>query len=196
MSHFDAEYWNKRYDSADTHWDMGKVSPPLQEYFDQLTNKEEAILIPGCGNAYEAHYLLNKGFTNVTLIDISDKLIDKLWEQLGVAYEGKIRIINEDFFELKGEYDLIVEQTFFCALDPSLRKDYAHKVHELLKPGGKLVGVLFNREFEGKTEPPFGGNKEEYIHLFSPLFKLNTMEPCYNSIVPRAGFELFVIMQK
>lgn len=196
MSHFDAEYWNKRYTSAETHWDMGKVSPPLQAYFDQLTDKNIAILIPGCGNAYEAHYLLNQGFTNVTLIDISAVLIDKLWEQLGVSYEGKVKIINEDFFELKGEYDLIVEQTFFCALDPSLRKEYVHKVHELLKPAGKLAGVLFNREFEGKDEPPFGGTKDEYEKLFSPLFKIKTMEPCYNSITPRAGNELFVIMEK
>jgi methyl halide transferase len=60
-------------------------------------------------------------------------------------------LLQADFFELntgKGkhlpEFDLIVEQTFFCAIDPSLRKNYFKKVHQLLKPGGKLVGLLFN----------------------------------------------------
>lgn len=195
MSHFDADYWNKRYENAETRWDMGTVSPPLQTYFDQLTDKNIAILIPGCGNAYEAHYLLNKGFTNITLIDISDKLIDKLKKQLGPLYEKEVKIVHEDFFEFKGLFDLIVEQTFFCALDPDQREAYVHKTHELLKPGGKLMGVLFDCDFGEKKEPPFGGNKGEYTALFAPLFHIKTMEACYNSIPPRAGHELFMILK-
>lgn len=43
---------------------------------------------------------------------------------------------------------VLMEQTFFCAINPSLRKDYVAKMHELLAPNGKLVGVLFDKEFE------------------------------------------------
>ena len=99
-----------------------------------------------------------------------------------------------DFFELDKQFDLVLEQTFFCAIDPALRKKYVSKMHEIIKPGGKLVGVMFNRSFEGG--PPFGGEANEYRELFEPYFKVKVMEPCYNSISPRKGAEVFVVMVK
>jgi len=186
----DKNYWDKRYHDRETGWDIGKVSRPLKEYIDQLANKDIAILIPGCGNAYEAEYLLQQGFTNITLIDISPSLVHSIEQKLA-AYSGKqLQVICDDFFKLNRQFDLVLEQTFFCALDPSLRKNYVSKMFEILKPGGKLAGVLFNRSFEGG--PPFGGNQKEYEALFSGEFIIKTMEACYNSIEPRKGSELFI----
>ncbi len=68
-------------------------------------------------------------------------------------------------------------------------------MHELLKPSGKLVGVLFEGEL-GTQFPPFGGSREEYLSYFQPLFKVLVMEPCYNSIPPRRDKELFFILEK
>ena len=100
-----------------------------------------------------------------------------------------------NFFDLTGSYDLIIEQTFFCALNPSMRKQYAAKVHELLKPEGKLVGVLFNTDF-AHDGPPFGGSRKEYIQIFSPYFNLDIIEDAHNSIKPRQGNELFIKFTK
>ena len=187
-------YWSSRYQNNDAAWDMGKVSPPLKNYFDQLTNKSISILIPGCGNAYEAEYLLQNGFKNITLIDISPVPVDKLKKQLSAFLHKEINIICGNFFALNQTFDLIVEQTFFCAIDPSLRINYVHKMHELLNVKGKLVGVFFNRTFD--AGPPFSGSKAEYDMLFRNKFIIKMMEECYNSITPRQGSELFVIMQK
>jgi len=185
------EYWSKRYAENDAVWDMGRISPPLKGYIDQLTDKDIAVLIPGCGNAHEAEYLIQQGFTNVTLIDISELLVEELKKKFT---SGNPRIIFGDFFELNEKFDLILEQTFFCALDPSLRAKYADKMHELLSDEGKLAGLLFDKDFDGG--PPFGGSKEEYEDLFSQKFKIVKMEPCYNSVEPRAGAELFFILKK
>lgn len=190
----DATYWNDRYQQQQTGWDVGYVSTPLKEYIDQLSNKDIAILIPGCGNSYEAEYLLQQGFTNITLIDISPLLTQQLGEKFSEYMGNQLNIITGDFFALEGQYDLILEQTFFCALEPSLRDEYVRKMHSLLKPGGKLVGVLFDRMFEGG--PPFGGSQEEYKGLFAPLFNIQVLAPCYNSIKPRTGTEVFMIAQK
>lgn len=182
----DADYWSNRYLQQQTGWDIGHGSTPLVEYLQTLTDKNVSILIPGCGNAYEAEWLLQNGFNNVTVLDISPVLTAALEEK----FKGQhITIITGNFFEHKGQYDLILEQTFFCALDPILRPNYVYQMHQLLKPGGKLVGVLFNKEFEGG--PPFGGSKEEYQTLFSKLLNIKKMEPCYNSIPPRKDAELF-----
>ncbi len=187
-------YWSSRYQNNDVAWDMGEVSPPLKEYFDQLTDKSISILIPGCGNAYEAEYLLQMGFKNITLVDISPVLVNKLKKQFSDFLNKEINIICGNFFTLTQTFDLIVEQTFFCAIDPSLRTDYANKMHELLNANGKLTGVFFNRTFD--AGPPFSGSKTEYNLLFKNKFQIITMEDCYNSINPRKGSELFVILQK
>ena len=190
----DPSYWDDLYRNQETAWDLGYVSTPLKEYFDQLTNKHQSILIPGCGNSYEAEYLLSKGFTNITVIDISPLLTERLKNKFGTRYKNELTILTGDFFSLKGQFDLIIEQTFFCALDPTLRKEYAEQIKKLLKPGGKLAGVFFDREFpEG---PPFGGNMEEYRMLFIPHFEILKMERCYNSIAPRKNTEVFIIMKK
>ncbi len=186
----DKEYWEGRYLQKETGWDLGQVSPPIKAYIDQLHNKEINILIPGCGNAYEANYLLEKGFTNITLIDLSPTLVEQLKLNLNASQYPNLKVICGDFFSLHGKFDLIIEQTFFCALHPSLRKDYCKKMSELLAPKGKLVGLLFNRNFE--NNPPFGGSTHEYEELFSNCFQIQKMEPCYNSIAPRQGSELFV----
>lgn len=185
------DYWQERYESGETGWDMGEVSPPLKAYFDQLTNKSLRILIPGCGNSYEAEYLVQNGFTDVTVIDIAPGPVERLKTVLREHHNEQIKVILGDFFDHTGTYDLIVEQTFFCALDPALRKKYVEKMHTLLAPGGWIAGVMFGVIFD-KPGPPFGGTPEEYRALFSPVFEILTLDLCYNSHPKRMGNEVFV----
>ena len=109
--------------------------------------------------------------------------------------DGKMKILCCDFFELNGQFDLIIEQTFFCALDPSLRQKYAVKMHSLLNSNGKISGLLFSFPLTDEG-PPFGGSIDEYHTNFNKLFDIQTMEKCYNSIQPRKDRELFIIFNK
>jgi len=188
-----AEYWNNRYKENEFGWDTGSITEPLKTYFDQLENKNISILIPGAGNSYEAEYLFNKGFKNVTVVDFAQEPLTNIKNR--VPDFPVNNLVKDDFFNHKGQYDLIVEQTFFCAIDPKLRAEYAKHMHSLLKPGGKLVGLLFDTVFE-KEGPPFGGNKEEFRTYFDSYFTYKTFAPCYNSIAPRAGRELFIHLIK
>ncbi len=190
----EANYWDNRYARHETGWDLGEISPPLKHYFNGLADKSIRILIPGGGNSYEAEYLVGKGFTNVTVVDISAVLIERLSEKFSRQMNKGLQLIHQDFFMHKGKYDLIIEQTFFCALDPALRPDYVRHMCELLSEGGKLVGVLFDRDFPGG--PPFGGSRAEYRTLLATDFEVLVLEPCYNSALPRAGSEAFLIAQK
>ena len=80
-------------------------------------------------------------------------------------------------------------------MEPSLREEYVQKMRRLIKPKGKLVGLLFNIPLND-DKPPFGGNMEEYIALFEEEFKIETMETAYNSIPQREGNELFFKVAK
>src|SRR5690606_20611307 len=168
----DAEYWDERYKHQETGWDIGHISPPLKAYFDQVTNKDLNILIPGCGMAHEASYLSQMGFKSVTVIDLSETVINSTKARIGAS---NIHFLVGDFFELKGQFDLIVEQTFFCALNPNLRTKYVEQMLNLLPSQGKLIGLLFASHFD-KPGPPFGGNKTEYLQLFEKQFDVKTME--------------------
>lgn len=185
----DERYWDERYESGQTGWDIGYASPALTDYFGRLSSRDLKILIPGCGNAHEAIWLHRNGFTNIYLLDIAPKPLENFHRQ--VPDFPKARLIHGDFFEHQGTYDLILEQTFFCALDPSLRAAYVEGMAGLLRPEGILAGVLFNTHFE-KDGPPFGGSKEEYVPLFEKKFIIRKMEPCTTSIPPRSGRELFI----
>lgn len=185
----DKEFWQSRYEQNQTGWDLGKVSTPLKEYFDQLSNHSLNILIPGCGNGYEAIYLANLGFTNVHALDLVAEPLNFIKKNT-----PQVTCIQASIFNHCSTYDLIIEQTLFCAINPSSRKEYLEKIHSLLNPGGKYVGLLFDRSFEGG--PPFGGSKKEYESYLNGLFHSYQLTPCYNSIPPRMNSELFIIAKK
>lgn len=189
----DKEFWASRYNANNTGWDLGVVSPPLKAYLDQLEDRSLKILIPGAGNSYEAEYLYENGFENVYVVDIASQPLANLLKR--VPGFPKDQLIEMDFFELQDKFDLILEQTFFCALPPSLREQYARKMYDLLNINGRIAGVLFNTHFQ-KEGPPFGGDKGEYLTYFSKLFNIKTFEACYNSLLPRDGNELFFIFKK
>ena len=92
-------FWNDQYIANTTGWDLGQVSPPLKEYTDQLSDKDLRILIPGCGNSYEAEYLLKMGFTNISLIDIAPDLVKRLKSKF--KSDAHIKIILGDFLVTK-----------------------------------------------------------------------------------------------
>lgn len=189
-------YWTQRYEEGKTGWDIGRVSTPLKEYIDQLQSKKLKILIPGAGNAYEAAYLHEQGFANVWVLDISEIPLQQLAER--VPSFPKERLLQSNFFEHQGSYDLILEQTFFCSFEPttSNRSLYAKHMAKVLSPNGKLVGLWFKHTLDINGNRPFGGSKEEYLAHLSPYFEAVTFEDCYNSIPPRAGNELFGIFCK
>ena len=173
------------------------MTPPLRAYFDQLDlAPQPRILIPGAGRAYEAEYLHQLGFRQVFVADLAPDPLQALAAR--VPDFPAAHLLLADFFALPNvpPYDLIVEQTFFCALDPALRPAYAQQCARLLRPGGTLMGLLFDTDFGSVQEPPFGGTKEEYRAYFAPYFDFHHFQTATNSLRPRQGRELFICLKK
>ena len=192
-NNLDKTYWNNRYNENATPWNIGYASLPIVKYIEQLKNKNLKILIPGAGNGYEAEYLWKKGFKNVYALDFAKQSLDNLKNR--VPNFPQNQVIAEDFFHFEGQFDLVIEQTFFCALHPNLRNRYVEKTHQLLKPKGKIVGLLFNFELTD-SGPPFGGSENDYREMFKNKFNIKVLEPAINSIKERNGKELFFIFEK
>ena len=172
---------------------MGYITTPLKEYFNQIKDKNLRILIPGCGNSYEAEYLFNSGFKNIFLVDYSEKVLSNFKKRVPNFPSENLLCI--DFFDLNMKFDLIIEQTFFCAIQTNKRGEYALKMNHLLSEKGKLVGLLFDDPMN-EDHPPFGGNKKEYATFFEKYFKFKIFEKSNNSIKERSGRELFMILER
>lgn len=193
MAELNADFWEARWQAGTTGWDIGAVSPPIQAFIDGLTNKDIRILIPGAGRAYEAQYLHQKGFTQVYVCDWAESAFVALRQ--GQTDFPADHLLIADFFQLELKVDLILEQTFFCAIQPGMRPDYVKQAAHLLRPAGEIAGLFFAREFPFKG-PPFGGSREEYEALFKPHFDILQLEIATNSIKPRQGRELFFHFRK
>lgn len=189
----DSTYWNNRYINDNAPWDASSITTPIKEYIDQLTDKSLRILIPGCGNAHEAEYLFRQGFESVYVCDWAELSLENFSKR--VPDFPKEQLLCCDFFTLDQEFDLVIEQTFFCTLAAlNQREAYAQKVSELLVDGGKLVGLFF--EMEKEDGPPFGGDRDLYRSIFEPQFSDVRFESAHNSIKPREGKELFGMCRK
>ena len=147
-----AQFWQQRYEQDSIGWDMGQVSPPLQAYIDQLPEsaKSQAVLVPGAGNAYEVGYLHEQGFTNVTLVDFAPAPIEAFAERYP-DFPAE-HLICADFFELSPaqyQFDWVLEQTFFCAINPARRDEYVAHIKDGKCPAGEckaLASIEINPE--------------------------------------------------
>ena len=188
-------FWNNRYLENNTGWDLGAISPAIKKWFDTKKNKDLQILIPGAGKGHEVKYGFDHGFNNIHYLDISTEAVTFFKDNCPNL--PKEQILISDFFDLKKDlfFDVVIEQTFFCAISPVLRKSYVKKTHEILKENGFIIGLLFNKKFDNQG-PPFGGFHEEYVELFSKLFVIEKLENSINSAIPRKENEFWIKMRK
>lgn len=192
------EYWEASYQSGEMGWDLHGHTPVFDDWINAY-NKELSICVLGAGNGWDAINFATKGH-NVTAVDFAESAVlnmNKLAELNGV----KINPLQMDIFDLKKEYkdhfDIVLEYTCYCAIDPARRTDYIDVVSHILKPQGEFVALLFpldkNMEDGG---PPFAVDLESTIALFSNHLTLVKKEKSLLSISPRKEREIFVIFNK
>ena len=186
-------YWDQRYQLDNTPWDLGSYSPSLIYLAERYAQVDSAILLPGAGLGHDLMELYRRGFHRTVALDWSAEVVDRLRQtdpKLPVE-----SVIHADFFQHAGCYDLILEQTFFCALHPSQRFDYINHMSTLIKPGGILAGVWFVFPLTDQG-PPFGGQAAEYRQLLACKFDLLRFERCRFSVPERWGKEWLIVARR
>lgn len=145
--------WEDRYQQGQTGWDRGAASDNLFYWINNKILKPCRILIPGCGNGYEAIALAQQGF-EVVAIDIAPTPVKNLREALD-AKGLQAEVIQADFFKWRPDkpFDAIYEQTSLCALPPELWLQYEDRLFSWLKPGGQLFAHFMQTGQDGG--PPF-----------------------------------------
>ncbi|WP_321794328.1 methyltransferase domain-containing protein [Caballeronia sp. J97] len=183
-------FWDERFVQHYTPWDQAGVPEMFTRFV--ASRGAQNVLIPGCGSAYEALYLAERGWP-VRAIDFSAAAVEAARAQLG----AHARVVEEaDFFAYAPPFspDWIYERAFLCALPKNRWQDYAARMAALLKPGALLAGFFFI----GATPkgPPFGIERDELNALLLPSFALIEDHEVTGSIPVFAGRERWMTWRR
>lgn len=156
-----------------TRFDTGTPSPALmRELRDGRVPKGRA-LVPGCGRGYDVYALATE-----ERVAYGYELADKaLIEAADCPTKGDCRhlqnakFVKGDFFDLDEleKFDFIYDYTFLCALDPSIRTDWAEKMAKLTAPGGILMTLIYPIISVREGGPPFKVNLALLEELLLPV---------------------------
>lgn len=187
-----SDLWSERYENQSTGWDMGAPSPTLVWAVEKLKLPRMRVAVLGCGAGHDAQFLASKGHM-VTGFDFSQEAIDKA--QTLYPSQQNLKWVNKDVFlmseEYRGQFDLVIEHTCFCAIDPQRRSELVKVWRDILSPEGQVLGVFF--VMPKNYGPPFGGTEEEIQSLMQKDFRNNLWVRSKVSHPARLGRELIVL---
>ena len=179
-------FWSQRYQAGDAGWDLGVAAPPLVRGMDALP-KGRAVVV-GCGRGHEVVALAARGFDALGL-DFAAEAVAAT-QALLAQRKLKGRAEQADLFALPGAhapFDLWVEHTCFCAIDPGRRDEYVEAAARSLKPGGRLLGLFYVHGRPGG--PPFATTPDEVRARFAPRFDVESLALAPDSHPRRKGEE-------
>ena len=110
--------------------------------------KDAAIIDIGGGDSLLVDYLLMMGYTNITVLDISAKAIERAKARLG-ENAVLVKWVVSDVLEFTSteKYDLWHDRaTFHFLTDPGEQQKYLDMVHRYLTPNGYMVLSTFSTD--------------------------------------------------
>lgn len=183
----DTAFWDHLYSDDNAGWELGRATPPLVEYFNMYTPAGLRTLVIGCGRGHEARMLARLG-AQVTAIDLSPRAIAAARSLDDPTVENIEYRVADLFAPTSERYELIVEHTCFCAIDPGRRDEYVERTADALVPGGALVGLFYAHGRGGG--PPHTTSADELRRRFARRYELASLKMAERSILVRAEQEL------
>ena len=191
------QFWEDIYLDNDAGWDLGGVTPVFESIAQEM-NKGKLCIV-GCGCGYDVIMFAKQGF-DVTAVDFAPFPVQAI-RRMALESSLNINILQADIFSLSPKYDkkfdYVIEQTCFCAIHPSRRKEYETLVKAILKPGGKLIGLWFPLDKHiDEGGPPYGTTIGEVKSVFNIGWEIEKEEFPDLSIEPRKFREKLIIFRK
>jgi methyl halide transferase len=201
MTGLTSDFWQAKFESNATPWDRGEVSPQLRQWLLEQALVPCRIVVPGCGSGHEVALLAQCGF-DVAGIDYAAAAIARTRAALAAA-NTHAEVIEADVltFTPGSPFDAVYEQTCLCALHPDDWIRYARRLHDWLRPGGRLFALLAQvvrpRAANGVIEgPPYHCD----INAMRALFDATRWQwpaPPYERVQHPMGFaELAVVLTR
>jgi SAM-dependent methyltransferase len=156
----DAQWWDERYETGDTRWDGAGAHPLLDSLIPPLKITRCRVLVLGCGAGHDAAWWERQGHI-VTGVDFSQEAIDRARAQYGER--DSLKWVQADAFKLpkdwSSRFDIIFENTMFCAIPPARREELVRTWWRLLTPRGRVIGLAL--VMDKLSGPPYGSSEWE-----------------------------------
>ncbi|KAF3783955.1 putative thiol methyltransferase 2 [Nymphaea thermarum] len=173
--------WNKCYEYEDIPWDLGQATPLVAHLVQSGSLPKGRGLVPGCGTGYDVVEMASPE-RYVVGLDISEKAMERSRKLFSsVPNVDNFTFVAADFFSWK------TTESFFCAIDPSMRSAWAKRMHELLTVDGELIILMFPVD-DHSGGPPFKVSFEAYDEVLRALgFEVIKVEDNGYAVESRKG---------
>lgn len=192
--------WDKAYQDGTHPWDLDGPTPEFMRLVreNQFAAEGARVLIPGAGYGHNAVALAKLAY-QVTAVEFAPVAANHI---LAAARKENVHVnvLRRDFFELAHDgafqenFDCILEYTFYCAIPPKRRREYAENAARLLRKQGSFIGLFFPLE-DREGGPPFAVHIDDVKKSFGDWFELSFQDPV-KSVKPRKGREVLGIFTK
>ncbi|KAK4349349.1 hypothetical protein RND71_032104 [Anisodus tanguticus] len=183
--------WEKCWEKGVTPWDIGQPTPILVHLNQTGGLPKGRALVPGCGSGHDVVAIACPERFVVGL-DISENAIKQATKLFSSSKSAEyFAFLEADFFAWCPTqlFDLIFDYTFFCAIEPEMRPQWASRIQDLLKPDGELITLIFPiSDHEGG--PPYKVSVSDYEEVLHPVgIRAESIVENHLAIPPRRGRE-------
>ena len=194
-------HWENVYHTKSSHevsWYQSQPIISLQWIQESGISKEAAIIDIGGGDSVLVDHLLQLGYNNLTVLDISETAIQKSKSRLG-DHAKKINWIVSDVLEFEPDkkYDLWHDRAAFHFLtEPTDIKKYVQLAHQSIVEKGCMILATFSDEgpkkcsgldIQSYSEESMKGIWDKQFELVTTLKK--------DHITPSGGKQNFLFSQ-
>lgn len=191
-------YWDKIYtdkSEKEVSWFQEHPKKSLELIAELSLPKDAAIIDVGGGDSHLTDHLLAQGYSDITVLDISDVSLQKLRNRLGDT-NNKVKYVISDVvaFKPQTQFDLWHDRaTFHFLTNLEQINQYLEIVNSSLRSGGSLIISTFSKNGPEKCSglPIHQYSDTELKNLFTKYF-MNTK--CFEDthVTPWGSSQSFV----
>ena len=191
-----SQYWDTRYSDIgwrDVSWFQETPEPSFTTIKHAASSKDDAIVDVGGGASLLVDALISEGFTNVTVVDLSEQAINTARERVN---NPNATFIATDVrkWQPSQSFDVWHDRAAYHFLTQSSdQQQYWNLVREHLKPGGSLIIATFAEDGPEMCSglPIQRYSPDELIAAMGEGFEvLETMR--HTHVTPSGGEQKFV----
>lgn len=188
------DFWHGRWEVNQIGFHEEQPHDFLQEFFSELNLPQKgACLVPLCGKSNDLLFLAEQGYS-VIGAELSPIAVESFFKENQLEAtriegengfrlenaEAKIQLYCGDFFsltekELNGVHS-VYDRAALVALPPTMRKEYAQHLTQILPHGGKILLIVFEYNQEEMNGPPFCISEEEIQSLYAEAFDIRVLQ--------------------
>jgi thiopurine S-methyltransferase len=193
------DFWLERWNNNQTGFHQQRINPYLVYFYGEkgpaVEQREKLkVFVPLCGKSQDMLWLSQNSY-RVFGVECSDRAVKGFFEENALNYKyaekdqhalyqssdlpSIIEVFQGDFFELQRK-DLdditdIFDRASLIALPLEMRKQYAEKMADLLKPGIRTLLVTLTYDPTEMKGPPFSVTEDEVHALYSDNYSIQKL---------------------